>query len=37
MPLNIESDIEGGVDRIAGKLKKMLAGFQGLKTDALDC
>ncbi len=35
MPLNIESDIKGGVQIIAGKLKKLLKDFQGINTDIL--
>lgn len=35
MPLNIESDIKGGVKTIAGKLTKLLSGFQALNTDVL--
>ena len=32
MPLNIESDIEGGVEIIAAKLERLLGDFHGLKT-----
>ena len=35
MPLNIESDIKGGVEKIAQKLETLLAGFHHLKTDVL--
>ena len=35
MPLNIESDVIGGVEAIAAKLEKLLADFQGLNTDVL--
>ena len=35
MPLNIESDIEGGVELIASKLEKLLEDFKSLKTDVL--
>jgi len=35
MPLNIESDVKGGVEAIAAKLEKLLADFQGLNTDVL--
>lgn len=35
MPLNIESNVEGGVKNIAAKLEKLLIDFQGLKTDVL--
>ena len=35
MPLNIESDVKGGVKTIAKKLDNLLDDFQGLKTDAL--
>ncbi len=31
MPLNIESEVEGGVDRIAAKLKNLLADYPALK------
>ena len=37
MPLNIESDIEGGVEIIAAKLELLLQGFHGLKTNVLRC
>lgn len=33
MPLNIESDVEGGVEIIAAKLEQLLSNFQGLKTN----
>jgi len=36
MPLNIESDIEGGAEVIEAKLKKLLEDFNGLKTDVLE-
>lgn len=35
MPLNIESDINGGVEIIAGKLAVLLSDFNHLKTDVL--
>jgi phosphomannomutase len=35
MPLNIESDIEGGVKNIAKKLDSLLSVFQSLNTDVL--
>lgn len=34
MPLNIESDIDGGVDEIRQKLAKMISGFNGLNLAA---
>ncbi|HEY5592979.1 MAG TPA: phosphomannomutase/phosphoglucomutase [Paludibacter sp.] len=37
MPLNIESDIEGGVEIIAVKLELLLQDFHGLKTNVLKC
>ncbi len=36
MPLNIESDVEGGVDEIKRKLAKLLVGFDGLNTEILE-
>lgn len=36
MPLNIESDIKGGVNRIAVRLKKLLQSFRELDISALD-
>lgn len=36
MPLNIESDVPGGVKAIAAKLKNLLNSFQGIKTDVLN-
>ena len=35
MPLNIESDIEGGIEVIAAKLKNILVDFEGLNIDVL--
>jgi hypothetical protein len=35
MPLNIESEIAGGVDAIKIKLAKLLTGFGGLNTAVL--
>lgn len=35
MPLNIESDIDGGVDTIKEKLAAILTAFKSLKTDVL--
>ena len=35
MPLNIESEVTGGVDRITRRLRAFLAGFEGLDLDAL--
>ncbi len=35
MPLNIESDIDGGVDVIKGKLAALLGGYNSLTTDVL--
>jgi phosphomannomutase len=37
MPLNIESDIDGGVEIIAAKLELLLQDFHGLKTTILKC
>jgi len=37
MPLNIESEIEGGVEIIAAKLEILLQDFHGLKTKAMKC
>jgi phosphomannomutase len=37
MPLNIESEIEGGVEIIAAKLDLLLQDFPGLKTNVLNC
>ncbi len=36
MPLNIESDIEGGVNRIAARLKELLKSFRELNISGLD-
>ncbi|MEX0983379.1 MAG: phosphomannomutase/phosphoglucomutase [Bacteroidales bacterium] len=36
MPLNIESDIEGGVNRIASSLKELLQSFRELDVSGLD-
>ena len=33
MPLNIESDVKGGVKTIAEKLNKLLSVFHGLNTE----
>lgn len=35
MPLNIESDVKGGIEVIAAKLKKLLIDFKGLNTEVL--
>ena len=35
MPLNIESDVQGGVDAIALRLSRLLSDFQGLNTNVL--
>jgi len=35
MPLNIESEINGGVEIIAGKLNSILQDFQGLNLNVL--
>jgi phosphomannomutase len=36
MPLNVESGIRGGVATIAGKLKGLLAGFDGLDVSSME-
>jgi phosphomannomutase len=36
MPLNIESEVAGGVDRITRRLRAFLAGFEGLDLAVLD-
>ena len=35
MPLNIESDMKGGIEVIAAKLKKLLVDFEGLNINVL--
>jgi len=37
MPLNIESETEGGIGIIAAKLELLLQDFHGIKTDVLKC
>ncbi|MEI8273147.1 MAG: phosphomannomutase/phosphoglucomutase [Paludibacter sp.] len=37
MPLNIESDIAGGIEIIAAKLELLLQDFHGLRTNILKC
>ena len=36
MPLNIESDVEGGLDRIREKLKGFLAQYEDLDISSMD-
>ena len=37
MPLNIESNIVGGIENIAASLELLLKDFHGLKTNVLKC
>jgi phosphomannomutase len=36
MPINVESDVEGGVDAMVGPIRGFLSAFDGLKLPAMD-